>query len=118
MCRTSCMVARQCGHAGAVGWFRSDGKNSSIGNADNLAISTRSTGGKLVYSKMRGDLTFRFALADFLLRQQIKVPCNGQVRAAGCRISCGLGIRKACGGVRPIAGGSLQGGRHFRVPGG
>ena len=55
----------------------------------------------------------RFALTDLLLRQQVKVPGDGQVSAAGYLIGCGLGVGEARDGVRLIAGGPLQWCRHL-----
>jgi hypothetical protein len=65
--------------------------------------------------RLAGRSPLRFALTDLLLRQPVKVLGDGQASAAGCLIGCGLGVGEACGGVRPIAGGFLQGRRHLGV---
>jgi hypothetical protein len=55
------------------------------------------------------------ALIDQLLRQQVKVPGDGQPSAKGCLIGCCLGVGEARGGMCPIAGGLLQRSRHLEV---
>ena len=60
-------------------------------------------------------LALRFSLTDPLLRQQVEALGDGQVSAAGYLIRCGLSVGEARGGVRPIAGGFLQGRGHLRV---
>jgi hypothetical protein len=65
--------------------------------------------------RLAGRSPLRFALTDLLLRQPVKVLGDGQASATGCLIGCGLGVGEACGGVRPIAGGFLQGRRHLGV---